>query len=468
MTDLSAESGSRPNILLVMTDQQRVDSIGAYGNGWVETPTLDGLAADGTRFDRAYTPAAICSPARGAVLTGMRPHRNGLTRNVDEGTTLADDWPCYPQRLRDAGYNVGHVGKTHVGQPPSAFGMDGEHYPGWYYPHDNPVYKKYLDERDLPHMSVEHLRDAFPDGGDTYQSGAVDDRPVEASFTHFLTERGLDRMEEYADDASETPFYLSVQYFGPHNPYYLPEEYLHRYDPDDIDLSESAIKETFERKPWVHRVQAEKSGLADLSIQDWRRQIAAYHGWVTFIDNEVGRLLDGLAEHGVREDTVVVFASDHGAFLTRHKMHDKGPAMYEDIYNVPFLDIAPTFCDLAESAIPDAYDGRSLLELTGGSTDWREYARGEFHGHQFAYQQRMIRGDRYKLVLNAFDTNEFYDLQEDPHELDNRIGDPEYGAAIERLYDRLMTDLRAENDPFVTGPTRKLSVTSHVGLDDYE
>jgi arylsulfatase A-like enzyme len=223
-----------------------------------------------------------------------------------------------------------------------------------------------------------------------------------------------------------------------------------------------------------------------MSIEDWRRQIAAYHGWVTFIDHEIGRLLDGLAEHGLREETVVVFSSDHGAFLTRHKMHDKGPAMYEDIYNVPFLvsgidgldatedafvsllDVAPTFCDLAGADIPDTYDGRSLLDLAEGTTDWREHARGEFHGHQFAYQQRMIREDRYKLVLNAFDTNEFYDLRQDPSELDNRIGDSTYGSTVERLYDRLMAELRAEDDPFVTGPTRKLSKTRDIELEEYE
>jgi arylsulfatase A-like enzyme len=485
MSEQSTQPDTQPNILFITTDQQRVDSIGAYGNDWVDTPTLDHLATDGTRFDHAYTPSAICSPARGAILTGMRPHRNGLTRNVDEGTSLADDYPCYPQRLRDVGYNVGHVGKMHVGQSPSAFGMDGEHYPGWYYPHDHPDYKSYLDEHGFPEMKSERLVKAFPDEGETYQSGAVDDRPVEASFTHFLTERALDQLDEYADDAPDTPFYLSVQYFGPHNPYYLPEEHLHRYDPDDMTISESAIKETFNQKPWAHRVQSEKSRLADLAIDDWRRQIAAYHGWVWFIDHEIGRLLDALEDAGIRENTVVVFTSDHGAFLTRHKMHDKGPAMYEDIYNVPFilngikgidenedafvslLDLAPTFCELAGSDVPETYDGRSLLTLSERTGDWRDHVRAEFHGHQFAYEQRMIRDDRYKLVLNAFDTNEFYDLHRDPNELHNQIGNPEYGATSNRLYNQLVDDLRAEGDPFAGESERKISKISDVGFDEH-
>jgi len=485
MAEQPDQYGDQPNVLLVMTDQQRVDSIGAYGNDWVDTPSLDELASEGTRFDRAYTPSAICSPARAAVLSGMRPHRNGVTRNANEGTSLAD-LPCYPNRLREAGYNVGHVGKMHVGQPPEAFEMDGKHYPGWYYPHDHPDYMEYLKTRDFPQMNAERLRDAFPNGGSTYQSGAVDDRPVEASFTHFLTEGALDRMNEYGGDAPETPFYLGVQYFGPHNPYYLPEEYLHMYNPDDIELSEAAIKETFEQKPWVHQIQAKKSRLSELSIEDWRRQIAAYHGWVTFIDHQVGRLLDALDKRGVREDTIIVYTSDHGAFLTRHKMHDKGPAMYEDIYNIPFLvsgldgfddtedrfvsllDLAPTFCDAAGVDILETYDGLSLISLGDEGGQWRDHVRAEFHGHQFAYEQRMIREERYKLVLNAYDTDEFYDLQSDPNELDNRIGDPEYGADAKRIYQRLMAELRAEDDPFVTGPDRKVSKISDVGFEPYQ
>jgi arylsulfatase A-like enzyme len=481
-----ADANAPDNVLFVFTDQQRLDSLGCYGNDWVETPNLDRLAAEGTRYDRAYTPAAICSPARAAVVTGMYPHRNGITRNVGHDESFADDFPCYPGLLREAGYNAGHAGKWHVGQPPSAFGLDGEHYPGWYYPHEHEDYLSYLDERDLPRLTGDRLRDAFPEGGASFQSGAVDDRPVEASFTRFITERALERIGEYAAEYDDdgTPFYQGVHYFGPHNPYYIPEEYLHYYDPEDVEIPESAIKETLEGKPWAHRVQAKKANLRDVPIEDWRRMIAAYHGWVTFIDHEVGRLLDVLDERGLAGDTAVVFTSDHGAFLTRHKMHDKGPAMYEDIYNVPFLtrglgedggrveerfvsllDLAPTFVDLAGGDVPDEYDGRSLLSIDG---EWRDRITAEFHGHQFAYEQRMIRDDRHKLVLNEYDTAELYDLERDPNELDNRVGDPEYGEVAARLYDELMARLEAAGDSFVDGPIRKMSRASDVGIEGFE
>ncbi|MFB6147116.1 MAG: sulfatase-like hydrolase/transferase [Halobacteriaceae archaeon] len=472
------------NVVLILTDQQRPDSLGCYGNEWVATPTLDRLAAAGTRFDRAYTPTALCSPARASLLTGVRPHRHGLTRNVSGDVDLAARWPCYPQRLREAGYRVGLSGKLHVGQDPRRVGFHGPSHEGYFYSPDHPDYEAYLAERDLPSMTVDRLRDAFPAGGARFQSGAVDDRPPEAAVTRYVADRAIEQIDA-AVDAGD-PFYQSVHFFGPHNPYYLPEEYLRLYDPADVEIPASAIKETFADKPWVHRAQARMSGLHDLPVEAWRRLIAAYHGWVTFIDDQVGRILDALADRGVTDSTAVVFTSDHGAFLTRHKLHDKGPAMYEDVYRVPLLaaglgldesddrfvsllDLPPTVLDLAGVDIPSAYDGQSLLD----AGDWRRAITGEFHGHFFGYEQRMLRTDRYKLVVNAYDTDECYDLEADPDELTNLVGDPAHGAEVAALYDELRDRLAARGDDFFAGPTGpgerwKLSTTTSAGLDPYD
>jgi arylsulfatase A-like enzyme len=467
-------SGDIENVLFVLTDQQRCDSLGCYGNDRVATPNIDRIASDGTRFERAYTPAAICSPARASILTGVWPHTHGALQNVDDDQSLADAFPCYPEQLDAAGYNLGHAGKSHVGDPPSAFGFDGKHLPGWFYPERHPAYEAYLDEHGYRSMTREVLSERFPDQPGL-EAGALDERPVEATFTRFVTEEALSLIDRYAD--SEEPFYQGVHYYGPHNPYYLPEEYFHMYDPDDVELPESAIRETFEGKPWVVRVQRDESSLDEIELDDWDRIIAAYYGYVSFIDDEVGRLLDALDDHGIADETAVVFTSDHGAFLTAHKLHDKGQAMYEDIYNVPFvtrnlgfeedavedfvslLDLAPTFCDLAGAAIPEAYAGRSLLDRAAGADDWRSDIHAEYHGHQFPYEQRMLRTERYKLILNQNDTAELYDLEEDPHELDNVIADPEYGAVSERLYERLQERLDACDDTGVDDYSSKLSGT---------
>jgi len=470
--------GDVENVLLVFTDQQRQDSPGCYGGA--ATPAVDGLAADGVRFDRAYTPIAICSPARASVVTGVRPSRHGIRRNVGEGTDLASGFPCYPGRLREAGYEAWLSGKWHLGDPPAAFGLDGAHYPGWFYPEDHDDYLAYLDARDLPRLTPDSLRDPVPAGGDGL-AGALDTRPRAASFTSFVTERAIERID--ASARADAPFYGSVHYYGPHNPYYLPEPYWSMYDPEDVCLPESAIRETFEGKPWVHGVQRDVSGLEDLPLAAWRRLIAAYRGYVSFIDDEVGRLLDALAARGLADSTAVVFASDHGGFVTAHRMHDKGPAMYEDIYRIPLiatglgatghveerfaslLDLAPTFLDLAGAPIPDAYDGRSLLDLYRTGEDWRTDVLCEFHGHQFPYEQRMLRTDRYKLVRNQHDTAELYDLEADPHEVTNRIDDPAYGDVAARLHRRLRERLAAADDDYGDHAS-KLSGTVAVEPDD--
>jgi arylsulfatase A-like enzyme len=463
MPPSDSTGGESPgNVLCIITDQQRQDSIGAYGNDVVETPNLDALAADGTRFDRAYTPTAICSPARASIVTGVTPTTHGVTRNIRSGTTIDEEFPCYPQLLRDAGYNVGLDGKSHLGKHPEAFGFEGEHYHGFMHPLEHEDYVAYLDEHGFEHWS-EAVVDQYPSNAD-YVIGGVDTRPVEASFTYFIAERTIERIESYADDP-DTPFYVGSHFFGPHRPYFVPERYFEMYDPDDIHLPESAVKERFEDKPTVQQHRYEKTDLESLSVREWREIIAVYYGYVTFIDDQIGRILDTLEDRGVADDTAVLFTTDHGSFVTAHKNLDKGPLMYEDVYNVPLitrglgieddatdafaslLDLAPTVLDLADVPIPEVYEGRSLRDLARGTDDWRDHVVAEFHGLNYPYEQRMLRTDRYKFVLNAGDVSELYDLERDPHELTNRVSDPDYADVRDRLETQLGDILRARDDP---------------------
>lgn len=460
----TSTDGTPDNVLCIVTDQQRQDSIGAYGNDLVDTPNLDRLAADGTRFDRAYTPTAICSPARASIVTGVSPTTHGITRNLRGETTIHEDFPCYPQLLRNAGYNVGLVGKWHAGKDPEAFGFDGEHYPGFMHPMHHEDYKAYLDENGFERYS-EDVVEQYPSADAPYAIGGVDTRPVEASFTYFIAERAIERIESYAEDYPGQPFYLGTHFFGPHRPYFIPRKYFEMYDSDDVHLPESAVKECFEDKPAVQKHRYDKTDLRNLSVEQWREIVAVYHGYVTFIDDQIGRILDALEERGLAGDTAVLFTSDHGSFVTAHKNLDKGPLMYEDIYNVPMigrgldidegdtdefaslLDLAPTFLDLAGIDAPDVYEGRSLLDLGRDVEDWRDHVIAEFHGLNYPYEQRMIRTDQHKFVLNAGDVNELYDLEEDPNELTNRVSDPEYVDVEDRLETRLCDILRERDDP---------------------
>jgi arylsulfatase A-like enzyme len=469
------------NVLFVFTDQQRQDSLGCYGNEFVETPNLDRLAADGVRFDNGYTTTAVCTPSRAAVVSGQYPSRNGVTSNGGNWPHLLEETDPYPRLLRDAGYNVGISGKWHLGTPPAEFGFDGPHIPTWHQVYDHEDYRAYLEENDLPDIDTDEFEAVFPGDGEEYQSGAVDPRPVEASYPYYIAHRAIDQFETYVED--DAPFYQSVHFFGPHNPYYLPREYFELYDHRELDLPESAVKESFRDKP-SHQRLLEDDALKKYPTEDWKRLLAAYHGFVSLIDAQVGRLLDALEELGVAENTLVVFTADHGSFATAHKFLDKNATMYEDIYNVPFIarglgregevedrlvslvDLAPTFVDAADEPIPDSYDGRSLFDLNDRDAEWRDALTGEFHGHALRYQARMIRQEQYKLVVNAAHENELYDLEVDPHELTNLVDDCDYQDVRERLYSRL-EELLDERDDRVL-PLRDISKATryeNVGLE---
>lgn len=473
---------SPQNILFLMTDQHRFDTLGAYGNTLVETPALDALAAQGTRFDRFYTPTAICTPARASLATGLHPFRHGLLANPERAAggqdELDESGPLLWPQLRGAGYQVGHVGKWHVGREhgPEHYGLDGEHLPGALNPVRHPSYQRWLRDRGLPPFSVaEPVFGTAANGtGRGHLLAGRLRQPPEATVEAFLTERTLALLDRYAAGrkANGQPFMLSCHWFGPHLPYLVPDHYYDLYDPDSVPLPAS-MAETFAGKPDVQRRYSEYWSADAFDAAAWRKLIAVYWGYVTMIDDQVGRILDALREHGLWDDTAVFFTADHGEFTGAHRLNDKGPAMYEDIYRIPALarvpggppaqvsdafatltDLNPTLLDIAGLPAPEPCDGESLLPLLRGGTEGsaravlsRTEVVAEFHGHHFPYSQRMLRDRRYKLVHNPESVHELYDLDSDPHELHNVHEAPAYAGVRRELTERLYRELLRRGDP---------------------
>ncbi|MFF7363224.1 sulfatase-like hydrolase/transferase [Streptomyces sp. NPDC008125] len=459
------------NLLFLMTDQHRVDTLGAYGNPHVRTPNLDRLAATGTRFDRFYTPTAICTPARASLLTGQAPFRHRLLanheRNVGYLEDLREDVFTFPAALKERDYQLGLIGKWHGGTHRNAasYGFDGPDLPGWHNPVDHPDYLAYLEERGLPPYRItDHIRGTAPAGNPGNLLAARLHQPVEATFEHYLATRAIEQLEKYAADGR--PFFLATHFFGPHLPYLLPDSYFDLYDPELVELPAS-IAETFENKPPVQANYSAHWAFDTMPLEVSRKLIAVYWGYVTLIDEQIGRILTRLDELGLQDATSVFFTADHGEFTGAHRLHDKGPAMYEDIYRIPGIvrvpgeapqvrdelvsltDCTATLLDLAGADPSPAVDSRSLLPLVRGEhPDWAPELVAEFHGHHFPYPQRMIRDDRYKLVVNPESVNELYDLLDDPDELDNRYGNPELAGVRDRLMRRLHTLLRDRGDNF--------------------
>lgn len=465
------------NLLFLMTDQHRTDTIGCYGGSPALTPALDSLAARGTVYDAAFTPTAVCTPARASLFTGLYPFEHGAISNFERATgprsELDDSLRTLGHDLNAAGYAAGYVGKWHLGKQrgPEYYGFDGEHISGATNNYSHPGYQRWLAEHGHPPVALtDEIFSTLPDGSRGHLLAARLQQPTEATFEQYLADQTIDLIRRYAE--AERPFVVVCSFFGPHLPYVIPDEWFDLFDPADINLPAS-MSETFDGKPEVQRTYARFWGADLIDESTWRQLHAAYRGYVALIDHQIGRILDALQECGCGDDTVVTFTADHGEFTGAHRLNDKGPAMYDDIYAIPalvavpgqqarrcdafvtLLDFHATILDVI-GADPSRSRGRSLLTDDGSAG--RDAVVAEFHGHHFPYPQRMYRDRRYKLIVNPGGVDEFYDLAADPHELRNVAASPAHAVALATARRRLYDELVLRGDGFA----QWLANTGHI------
>ncbi|MEX2501347.1 MAG: sulfatase-like hydrolase/transferase [Trueperaceae bacterium] len=442
-----------PNLLLIITDQQRADTV--LPGGPCPTPHLESLAAEGTAFRRAYAPNPICSPTRASLFTGLLPHAHGMTDVTHavppQRAELVDGLPFWTRTLRDAGYRTGYVGKWHVERSErlEAFGLDEYETDlrlTGVQSHDGP-----LD----PRIAVRQ------DGYKEFLLAGVTDEPADATRESYLAGRGVDFVQRAASDP-DRPWALVVATEAPHDPYLVPRELYDRIDLDRVPLPES-YGDPMTDKPAVYRRIRET--WRDLSETEVRQAIACYLAACAGIDDQVGRLLDAVRDTGQEEDTVVVFTSDHGDYLGAHGLFLKGVPAFEEAYRVPLIvrgpGIRPGITVDEPVGLIDL--GRTLMrhlldhEFGGHGRDLGPYLRGErpegdpvafaeFHGQRLGYAQRIVWHDRYKYVFNGFAEDELYDLEGDPHERVNLANDPGHAGLLRELAARMWRIVRETGD----------------------
>jgi len=452
------------NILFIFTDQHRCDAVGAYGAPVCRTPNIDSIAERGVTFDRAYTTCSVCSPARGTIMTGQYPHTHKVTTNVHGPGCRMSEFEVAPhilsEQLKQAGYNLGYSGKWHLGAKslPKHFGFEGHNFPG----HGGggfgyPEYREYLDRNDLSY----EIEEMTLNGG---HRGGVVKGPIEATVPYFLAQTSIDLMDRFAKDYKQSgkPFFMWCNFWGPHPPYYSTQHYVDMYKNAPIP-EHGNFRDDKMNKPAVHRMVM-RPDCVDRPWSFWEDRIRLSHAFATMIDDQIGRMLARLTELGLDDDTLIVFSADHGDSLGMHGgLMDKCYFMYEETYRIPLIvavpglrrgerdgrfassaDIMPTFLDAAGVTAPNVVQGASLLPLLdagGGDVAWPDHVVSESHGMTLLCSQRMIRFEDYKYVYNATDIDEFYDLGEDPWEMENLAADPGYKEIRHRmmrmLYDRM-------------------------------
>ena len=498
----------RPNLLFLMTDQQRADTI-AQG-GPCLTPNLQALARAGADLRRCYAPNPICSPTRASLFTGLLPHAHGMTDVTHavppQRAELVPDLPFWTQRLKAAGYRTGYFGKWHVERSDrlEQFGIDEYQvdlrqtgvvsHAGPLEPRitiDQPGYQQFLlagvsdtpagrtREAELVDLGIDFLERVTAQRATKLAAGAA---PSGEPGSHYAATVGAE-----AGAVTREPWALFISTEAPHDPYVVPRELYDRYDPTATSLPAS-FGDDLADKPHVYaRI---REAWRDLSETEVRQAITCYHAACSGIDDQFGRVLAALERSGQAEDTLVVFTSDHGDYLGAHGLFLKGVAPFEEAYRVPLLlrgpGIAPgtvidepvSLIDLGRtltrllldedfgghgrdlSAVvrggePAADAGVSVKPGTDASTaaggaafasDHEPQAFAEFHGQRLGYTQRIIwRGD-HKYVFNGFDRDELYDLANDPHELVNLAGQPQHQALLVAMAAAMWREVRRTGD----------------------
>ena len=464
-----------------MSDQQRLDTVSCYGlNEICRTPHIDALAARGVRFDSAFTPTAICSPARASFYTGLYPHKHGVTAN---GLCLREGVRGLNHYLDEVGYRCGYAGKWHVDEQtgPTGYGFAGQDFMGYAFPGSdllpglqfgakprghNP-YADYLKERGFdPPPTVSHRFVGTNPSNQAQEMFALHEGPVESCIEYFVAEEAMRVLDEVA--TGEEPFFLWANFWGPHSPSLVPEPYFSMYDPKAIP-EHPGYAETFEKKPYRQQLIEKLWGLGDYGWEGFQEIAARYFGHCTLIDDMVGRVVAHLERLGVLDDTIIVYTSDHGDCLGAHKLIEKGEFMYDEIYRIPLVIAHPdcqapgTACDefvslheimlssldAAGLEVPADLDGQSFLPAIEGRpfANGREEVYCVFDRHFTVVNQRMVRTRTHQFTFNSGDPGELYDLQRDPYQLDNVYGEPAYEAVRQDLMGRMDRYMEELGDP---------------------
>jgi len=453
-------SRSRPNILLIQSDQHRYDCLGAHGHPLLRTPHLDRLAAEGVDFSHAFTPIAVCVPARNCLAHGQWSCQHGAIANwgTEVPWPAREGLPSFSQALHEAGYYLAHVGKwqVHPRLGPGAYGFDvdvpASQYGAWRAAQGYPP----------------------PDKSD-WQGGYDPHVEPQATPLGWGASRVIELLEARA--AVDGPWFIQWDTSEPHLPNVLPEPYASLYAPEAVPPWPS-FPDLLVGKPYAQAQQRRSWEVEGWTWAQWVPIVARYLGTVSLLDAQVGRLLVALDRLWMAQDTMVIYTTDHGDLCGGHGMVDKHMVMYEDIMHVPLIvrwpghgaagsicsafvshaiDLATTFCQVAGAAVPDTFQGVSLLPVLAGEDDnGREDILAMYHGNQFGlYSERMVRDRRYKYVWNASAEDELYDLALDPGELRNLATEAPYAAELARLRQRLVAWMEAIDDPLLNGWTRR-------------
>jgi arylsulfatase A-like enzyme len=453
------------NILFIMTDQMRYDCLGCNGNQIIKTPGIDQLSKESANFSSFYVQAPVCVPSRQSFFSGRYPRSH---KNRVNYTSMNSDVKLMQQYVQDAGYITGFVGKLHYFPPTLAYALSTGFQCGKL--HDGGAAKC-----DAHSQYVEWLRNSCGDAiSANYRStktnhtnpyaAEIDDQYHETTWCGQETIRMLNEFKD-----NEKPFFLFSSYWKPHSPFEIPDPWASMYNDAEISVPDKVSPDYIESLPAALKLLVNRNRNYEGYEKEWQLlpwEIRSYYGAVSQIDNQISKTIEELDRLGLRDNTIIIFTSDHGDFLLEHGIKDKN-AFYESAVHVPFMmslpgiirpgiyhdlfesvDLLSSLFDLCGMETPYSNQGNSFASLItagemGVSYSPRAYVHAENiipeiitdGGLDFSYEKgagvkgirhpdaKMVRSKRWKYIYYV-DDEELFDLDNDPGEMKNLAKDP--------------------------------------------
>jgi arylsulfatase len=463
-----SETLRRPNVLILYCDQLRWDAIGANGNADVKTPHLDRLAAEGLTFQRHFVQNPVCMPSRVSFLTGQYPSTLRITQM---GVPVPEDTWTLPKLLRPYSYGSANVGKLHFlphanrdhRAPHPDYGFDVLEISDEPGPYED-AYRAWVRRVEPDHPEyLDAISPGLPPAAETwYRTMAVKDpvthpeerfpkralpfrAPSHLTHTAFVADRTLDFIR-----SRQQPWMCIAGFYSPHSPWVAPQEFLDLYDPASLKV------------PSFGAEQDSRRAGTDYDDKGLRAARHGYYAMISEVDHHVGRILGELDALGVADDTVVILTADHGDWLGEQLRHGKGFPAHDPVSRVPLVvrwpagirapgravteiveavDVLPTLLECAGVPVPPHVQGRSLLGALRGQASGRDSALTEARGW------KALRTERFRYVVEASGREYLWDLERDPGELRDVVGEAEYSGYLADLRHRLIRRMLENERP---------------------
>ena len=464
-------SMEKPNILIVMTDHQRADTV--LSEHPAITPNVKRLAAEGVTFTNVYCPSPHCCPSRATFFSGLYPSKHGVWNNVCNELALSrglnEGVRLWSEDYAEAGYQMHFSGKWHVSseEKPKDRGWT-EHFVSGYKPSEHGIsWEHYRKLAMQPEDSERGEGEILRPGYGTYRLYGT--RPPGAeSHDEIATRKAVEVIPTLAK-AGE-PWCLYVGLIGPHDPFVVERKYIDMYDLDDVELPASYSDELGDKPRIYERMRRMRFG--QLSEREVREGIRHFWAYCTYLDDLFGRILAALEKTGQADNTLVLYCADHGDYCGEHGLFCKGIPCFRGAYHVPAVirwpafvnnpdrridalvslaDFAPTFLDIAGLKTDRHFTGMSLMPYLADEkpADWPDTLYTQCNGVELYYTQRSVMTKEFKYVFNGFDRDELYDLRSDPDEMTNLADEAAYENVKRELCGKLWRFARRENDTAV-------------------